>query len=110
MRRQVPSHREESRVQSIPELPALGHLVTGAESCVIFYVDRIEHRLCPGVSINLSSEFIRVLADKERDERLLDTVCNLEKVKNAADLMRLTVRPKKKVKAKKVSRKGGQRR
>ena len=53
--------------QSIPEVSALGHLVTGAESCVIFFLDQIEHRLCPGASVKLSSEFIGILAEKERD-------------------------------------------
>jgi signal transduction histidine kinase len=57
--------------QSIPEVSALGHLITGAESCVIFFLDPIEHRLCPGASVNLSPEFISVLADKERDEQLI---------------------------------------
>lgn len=43
----------------------------------------------------------------DRDERLLDTVWNLEKVKDVADLMRLTVQPKRKAKPGQVSRKRG---
>ena len=71
--RRIVAESERSRLtgQSIPEVPALGHLITGAESCVIFFLGQIEHRLCPGASINLSSGFIGVLADKERDERLI---------------------------------------
>ena len=71
--RRIGAESESSRLtgQSIPEVTALGHLITGAESCVIFFMDQIEHRLCPRASVNLSSEFIGVLADKERDERLI---------------------------------------
>lgn len=58
-------------LQSIPEVPALEHLIPGIQSCVIFFLDHIEQRLYPGAYTNLSSEFIGVLVDKELNERLL---------------------------------------
>jgi hypothetical protein len=57
--------------QSIPEVSALEHLVVGIESCVIFSLDPIEHHLCPRASINLSPEFVSVLANMEREEQLI---------------------------------------
>ena len=56
---------------SIPEVSTLAYLITGVESCVIFSLDQIEHRLCPRASANLSAEFIAVLDDKEREGRLI---------------------------------------
>ncbi len=57
--------------QSVSEVPALGHLIPGAESCVVFVRDVVQQRLFPRAFINLSSEFVGVLADKEKDGRLI---------------------------------------
>ena len=65
------SKSSHSTGQSIPEVSALEHLIVGVESCVIFSLDQSEHRLCPIASINISPEFLGVLADKERDEQLI---------------------------------------
>ena len=71
--RRVGSESENDRLigQPLPEVPALEQLITGAESCVIFYQDPIKRRLCPGAAVNLSSEFIGVLANEERGEQLI---------------------------------------
>ena len=62
------SHQIE---QSILESPALGHLIPGAESCVVFFYDLVQRRFYPRAAINLSSEFVNALADKEQGERLI---------------------------------------
>lgn len=57
--------------QSILEAPVLGHLIPGAESCVVFFYDPVQRRLYPRAAVNLSSGFVDALADKEQGERLI---------------------------------------
>jgi signal transduction histidine kinase len=57
--------------QSILEALALGDLIPGAESCVVFLYDLIQQQFCPQATVNLSSGFVDAIADKEHDERLI---------------------------------------
>ncbi|UCB42529.1 MAG: hypothetical protein JSV77_08750 [Dehalococcoidales bacterium] len=59
--------------QSVPTAPILGHLIPGAESCVIFLFDSVQHQLYPGAVANLSQEFLDFLVNKEREEQLITT-------------------------------------
>jgi len=55
----------------IPTIPFLGHLIPGAESCIILLFDPIKHQLFPGASVNLSQDFINLLYTKEQEEGLI---------------------------------------
>jgi nitrogen-specific signal transduction histidine kinase len=54
-----------------PTIPFIGHLIPGAESCIIFLFDPIKHQLSPGASVNLSQDFINLLHTKEQEEGLI---------------------------------------
>jgi len=71
--RRIGAESESSHLigQSVLEVPALGHLIPGAESCVVFSNNLVQQQLCPRTAVNLSSEFVGVLADKEWHERLI---------------------------------------
>ena len=56
-----------------PTVPFLGHLIPGAESCVIFFSDPIKHQLSIAASVNLSQDFINMLHTKEQEEGLITT-------------------------------------
>ena len=56
---------------STPTIPILGHLIPGAESCVIFFFDPVKHQLCPEAVVNLSQDFVDLLHAKEQEEGLI---------------------------------------
>lgn len=66
--------------QSVSIAPLLGHLIPGAESCIIFFFDPVRHQLYPGVAANLSQKFLDFLVNKEQEERLITAA--IEKAKS----------------------------
>lgn len=58
--------------ETLPNVPVLGHLIPNAESCIVFFFDKVSQRLCPGATVNLSQEFISTVTNKEREERLIE--------------------------------------
>ena len=54
-----------------PTIPFLGHLIPGAESCIVYLFDPVKHQLSPGASVNLSQDFINLLHTKEQEEGLI---------------------------------------
>ena len=62
---------DDSGELSTPTISILGHLIPGAESCVIFFSDPIRNQLYPEAVVNLSQEFVNLLHVKEQEEGLI---------------------------------------
>jgi signal transduction histidine kinase len=62
----------------IPTMPLLGHLIPGAESCVILLFDPTTHQLSPVASVNLSQDFINLLHTAEQQEGLITAALDQE--------------------------------
>ncbi len=56
-----------------PTVPLLGHLIPGAEKCIVFLFDPIQHLLRPETTVNLPPEIKLALAYNEEKTRLLTT-------------------------------------
>lgn len=62
----------------IPTVPFIGHLIPGAESCVILLFDPVTHQLSPVASVNLSQDFINLLNTAEQQEGLITATLDQE--------------------------------
>ena len=56
-----------------PTVSLLGHLIPGAEKCIVFLFDPIQHLLRPETTVNLPPEIKLALAYNEERTRLLTT-------------------------------------